>query len=124
MTSADDLAAWVLAYLDEHPASTARQIAAALGATKANSPERYQVHAALNRLRDRGRVEGSGYPCKWTVSAPPKPIHDAEYVEIVIERLGELWHAIPSEHRHAVEWCMVDLQRALGIIETQGGDPA
>ena len=107
----------VLAFVLEHPGATARDVAAELGNPMTRSRERAQANAGLKRLGDAGRVVAEGYPQRWT-AVDREPIHDPEYVEIVIGRLAELWKVIPVEHRHAVEWCMVDLQRALGINET------
>lgn len=54
--------AFALAFVAEHPGTTARDLAAALGSPMCRSRERAQANAALKRLGDRGAIEADGYP--------------------------------------------------------------
>jgi len=103
----------VLAFVEANPSCTARDVGEMLGNAASKSRERSQAHAALGRLRDIGMIEGRDWPARWT-AIKREPIHDPEYVEIVLERLSELRAAAPERLHHAIDYCCVDLQRALG----------
>ena len=105
----------VLAFVKANPSCSAREVSEMLGATSARSRERHQAHASLGRLHDMGMIDGDGYPARWT-AVEREPIHDPEYVVIVIKRLGKLREDAPERLHHAIDHCYVDLMRALGRV--------
>ncbi len=84
------------------------------------------VYAVLRQLADRGDIEVvvNSYPARWRVAERPSdPLPEPsplmprpEYVEVVIERLAALREIAPVGCHHLIDYCMVDLQRALGRV--------
>lgn len=105
----------VLAFVEANPKCTGRDVGEMLGSAASKSRERTQAHASLGRLHGMGMITGDGWPTRWT-AVEREPIHDPEYVEIVIARLVELRAAAPERLHHAIDYCCVDLMRALGRV--------
>ena len=114
----DQFDARLLAAIQAAPGSTAKELTIAFGGPETGRSQlRNQVYAALNHLRWLGQIEPSGYPQRWTASDLPLAQKlDPEYVEIVIERLAELREDAPERLHHAIDYCCVDLRRALGRV--------
>jgi len=114
----DQIDARLLAAIEAAPGSTAKDLTIALGGSETGRSQlRNQVYAALNRLRFLGRIEPSGYPQRWAPSDKgPAQVFDPDYVELVIERLAELREDAPERLHHAIDYCSVDLMRALGRV--------
>jgi hypothetical protein len=114
----DQIDTRVFAAIEAAPGSTAKDLTLAFGGPETGRSQlRNQVYAALNRLRFLGRIESSGYPQRWAPSDQgPAQTLDPEYVELVIERLVKLREDAPERLHHAIDYCSVDLMRALGRV--------
>jgi hypothetical protein len=123
----------IMAWLADHPRSTSRDVATMLAERAPTHSELTTAHAALRSLEDRGEVEREegSWPIRWRLverareSAPlPEPtpaLPRPEYVDVVIERLVELRKLAPEHLFHLIDYCQVDLGRALGRVPLMDG---
>ena len=113
----DQIDARLLAAIEAAPGSTAKDLVLAFGGPESGRSQLRNFYAALNRLRFVGRIEPSWYPHRWAPSDKgPAQTFDPEYVELVIERLAKLREDAPERLHHAIDYCCVDLMRALGRV--------
>jgi hypothetical protein len=146
LVNRDEADKFVLAFINEHPGCTAREVSAALGDSRSRSQERNIAYAALARLEGRGVVKAdrSEPTRRWHPAVPRERDQllleeiarlrqriaelehaneqlefDRDYVEAARERLAEVWERAPVYLRHSLEWSMVDLGRALGEVPTK-----
>jgi hypothetical protein len=85
-------------------------------------PQCMGTTGAGTRCMHGGRPADDGWVgCKFHPRKPDPVIVDPSCVVIVRDRLLELYPKIPESitgARHLLEWCLVDLGRALGEIPT------